>query len=363
MSKLGHLILSVLIPFVLSGCVTTSPLRQEHYYWPPPPNPPRIEWLAAYRSQLDLQKTGWRRFKEVVVGEDDALALTKPVEVRAEAGRNKIYVADLGARAVFVFDLRQNEMRKLSTSGSNLPEAILPMSLALDRVNNLYVLEPRLNQVLVFDHDENLTRSIKLGKFCKRPIALAIDKQRERLYVSDAQLNMIFAMDLKGNFLFSIGNTGDSAETFNRPVSMTVNTRGEIIVADAFNARIQVFNEQGVFLRTFGKRGDGISDFQLIKSVAVDSDDNIYVVDGRSHNIKIFNQTGDPLLTLGGFYAVSSSGKLAPGGFAVPIGIDIDSKDRIFIVDQINARLQVFQYLSNKSKGGLPTLPAPQQAK
>lgn len=350
-----------ILALLLSGCAAFTPQVQERYFWPPPPIPARIEWLTAYHSQLDLGKTPLRRIKEAVVGEDTPIELVKPVEVRADAAQDKFYVADIGAAAIFVFDLRQYELRQLSMQGSNLPAAIKPIGLALDRENNLYALEPRLNQILVFDPIEKFVRSIQLEQLCKRPLALAIDRHRNRLYVSDAQLNKVFALDLNGTLLFTIGGQGDSKGEFNLPIGVTVNSKGEIIVAEAFNARVQVFDAQGAFLRAFGKRGDGPGDFQLIKSVAVDSDDNIYVADGKSNNVKIFNQTGELLLTFGGYYAVSSTGKKAPGGFAVPIGIDIDSRDRLFVVDQLNSRVQVFQYLSNK--GGSPGLQAPQQAK
>jgi hypothetical protein len=36
-----------------------------------------------------------------------------------------------------------------------------------------------------------------------------------------------------------------------------------------------------------------------------------------------------------------------PGTFWMPAGIHIDGKDRIFVVDQLNHRVQVFQYLKN----------------
>jgi DNA-binding beta-propeller fold protein YncE len=95
----------------------------------------------------------------------------------------------------------------------------------------------------------------------------------------------------------------------------------------------------------------------LIKSVAVDQDDNIYVVDGRSHSVSIFNQTGNLLLVFGGYYAVSTSGKNAPGGFSLPSGIDIDSRGRIYVADKQNRRIQVFQYLPlNSSPPAVPTV-------
>lgn len=346
------LLSGALLTGILSGCAPA--VVGERYFWPSPPNPPRIEWLGAYQSQLDLKKTAYRRIKEAIAGEDAPIKLKKPVEVRADALLDKIYVADTEAAGVFVFDLKQSEFRMLSTADSGLPERISPIGLALDGDGNLYVLEPRHRKIIVFDASEKYIRTIDLIKFSRRPVAVAIDKTRGRLYVSDVQLNKIIAFDLKGAKLFEFGAPGSAEGTFNRPVGIAIASGGNIIVADSFNARVQIFNESGEFRLAFGKRGETTGNFQLIKSVAVDRDDNIYVVDGRSHSVSIFSKAGDLLTVLGGFYAVSTSGKVAPGGFYQPSGIDIDVHGRIFIADQQNARIQTFQYLP---EGAVPPLP------
>lgn len=347
------------VAIVLSACAPSVVVQKERYFWPPPPNPPRIEWLGEYRSQLDLEMTPSRQFKEFIIGEDPPILLKKPSEVRADAQFNKIYVCDAYVGKVFIFDLAQKQLRMLSTAGPGLPENINPVGMALDRDSNLYVLEPRLMKILLFSSSEKYIRSIDLVNICKRPVALAIDKKRGRLYVSDVKLDKIFVFNLDGALLFSIGSSGDGEGAFNKPVSIASNSKGDIIVADSFNARVQIFDESGTFRRAFGKRGDGAENFQLIKSLAVDEDDNIYVVDSRSHSIKIFNLSGELLYSLGGYYSVSASGKLAPGGFLLPIGIDIDGRGRIFVADQLNARIQVFQYLS----GANASIPLPNQAK
>ena len=348
MRKIQIYLLSLLIATILAGCAPDVLVPQERYFWPPPPLPPRIEWVGAYSSQLDLKMTTVRRIKEFIAGQDIPLSLKKPVEVRADPVSDKVYVADTEIGGVYVFDLKNSELRKLSISGSRFSEQIVPVGLALDGDMNLYVLEARLRKILVFNRSEKYVRSIDLADICKRPVAIAVDKSRGRLYVSDVQLDKIFALDPAGNRLFDFGRPGSGDGTFNKPVGIAVTSKGDIIVADSFNARIQIFSESGAFRLAFGTRGEGAGNFQLIKSVAVDPDDNIYVVDGRSSSISIFNQEGELLLSLGSFYAVSSSGKRAPGGFSLPMGIDIDNLGRIFVVDQLNARIQVFQYLSDK---------------
>lgn len=342
-------VLLLLVIAVLSACAPVVAVKQERYLWPSPPNTPRIEWLGAYSSQLDLKMTQVRRMKEFFVGEESPISLKRPVEVRSDPVLDKIYIADVEAGCVYVYDLRQGDVRMLSTSGSNLPERISPSGLALDGEQNLYVLEPRYQRILVYDSAEKYLRSINIVNKSRRPVAVAIDKDRRRLYVSDVTLNKITAFDLNGTELFSFGGSGTSEGLFNKPVGIAIASNGDIIIADAFNARIQVFNASGKFLRMFGKRGDGIGNFQLIKSVAVDPEDNIYVVDARSHVVNVFNQSGDLLTVFGSFYSVATSGKQAPGGFAMPVGIDIDSRGRIHVVDQLNSRIQFFQYLPETS--------------
>ena len=333
----------------LTGC-TPRVLHTDRYLWPPPPDQPRIEWLAAYHSHLDLEKTTFRRIKEALAGEDAPIALKKPIDVKADSVRNKIYVADLLVAGVFVFDVLESELRMIKVPASEAPVTIQPVSIALDRKLNLYVLDAGAKRILVFDAEENFLRTINVDGICPRPIALAIDNERERIYVADAQESRIVALSAEGNQLFSIGGPGDATGLFNRPVGMAVNSNGELIVADAFNARVQIFDENGKFLRNFGRRGTNPGDFQLIKSVAVDPDDNIHVVDGRSNSLSVFSQAGVLLLNFGTYYAVSSSGKIAPGGFALPVAIDIDDLGKMYVVDQLNARVQVFQYLSENSR-------------
>jgi DNA-binding beta-propeller fold protein YncE len=333
---------------VLTACAGPQKNSQERYFWPPPPDIPRIEWLHAYSSQLDIEKTPTQQFWAAISGEDVPRSLIKPVEVKSVPEMNKFFVSDISRAAVVVFDLAGHELRTLDIP-DGAPLLLLPLSIAVDRDGNIYVLERRSASVLVFSRSEKYQRVINLKPLSiASPTAMIIDKSNNRIYVSDAGVRKVVVADLSGNFIRSVGEPGDAAGQFNLPVAMAINSEGHLVVADAFSATVQVFDQDGKFIRKMGSRGDSPGTFQLIKSVAVDSSDNIYVVDGRAHNITIFNYQGDLLLVLGAFYAASESGKLAPGGFSVPIGIDIDSTDKIFIVDQMNTRVQVFQYYSDE---------------
>ncbi|MCU7806474.1 MAG: 6-bladed beta-propeller, partial [Candidatus Thiodiazotropha sp. (ex Semelilucina semeliformis)] len=74
--------------------------------------------------------------------------------------------------------------------------------------------------------------------------------------------------------------------------------------------------------------------------IGIDSEGHIYTVDAAFNNVQIFNQKGQLMLALGG----SGTG---PGGFYLPAGAHVDQNNRIFIADQLNLRIQMFEYLGD----------------
>lgn len=330
------------------GCAAhvSTPADSRKFLWPLPPDRPRIEWVNTYSSQLDLPKDFFGRLKTASIGEDDPISLRKPVDIKAVKG--VVAVADPGASSVYIFDLVQNELylvpehRQKNTFSE-------PIALAADDKGNFYALDGKDQKIYVFDAKGKILNEIDLKNFVQRGVGLRFDGAGRRLLVTDADANKVVALSLAGDIELEIGRPGGGDGEFNIPVDVTVNTKGNIIVADAMNARIQVFDPKGVFLFKFGRRGDGPSDFQQIKAVATDSDNNIYVTDARSHRIIIYSSSGDYLLSVGGFFPAVTSQK-GPGGFVLPQGIDIDENDFIYVVDQMNRRFQVFRYLSERKK-------------
>ena len=65
-------------------------------------------------------------------------------------------------------------------------------------------------------------------------------------------------------------------------------------------------------------------------------------MDTAFQNFQIFDQEGNVLLFVGG-------AGFGPGKFALPAGLAIDAQDRIYVVDQMPANLQIFQYLGEKA--------------
>ncbi len=329
---------------LLSGCAEKAPLR--HYYWPYPPNEPKIEWTGAYESQLDLPVSKFRALRELFVGREDPVLFRKPIDIKSN-GRGKVYILDQAMQNVYVYDFNELDVYLLRDPGGP-PEIRQLAGLAVTGDGTIYLLDSVGKKIFIFGRDEKPVGEINLDGMVKRPVSLTYDRKQDRLLLCDVGLHQLLALGRDGKLLATYGRVGSNDGEFSYPVAVAVSRGGEIVVADVMNARIQILDANGNFIRKFGRRGDGVSDFQIIKGVAVDSDFNIYVTEGRTSRVMIFSQFGDFLFSLGGQYFTAGTGKAVPGGFMLPQGIDIDEQDAIYVVDQMNQRFQIFQYLQGK---------------
>ncbi len=268
--------------------------------WPLPPSPPRIRWvqqISEFRdvTQKKKKKKGW--FARVAGAADEQereiTKLRAPYGITTDS-RGRIYVADYQLRHIVIYDLagKQVELRGPTARAPFLS----PIGLAVDKHDRLFVSDPAARSITCFNPEGE-----PLAQFGReelvRPTGLAIDKERNRLYVADVRGNRISVFDTeKFSLIQHIGKVGKEPGEFSAPTNVAVDREGNLYVSDNLNYRIQVLNRRGRFLRAFGEVGNGPGFFARPKGVAVDSEGHIYVVDGEFNNLQIFNQMGETLL-------------------------------------------------------------------
>jgi hypothetical protein len=86
------------------------------------------------------------------------------------------------------------------------------------------------------------------------------------------------------------------AGPFNRPTRLSVAPNGELYVADGYgNARIHRFSADGTWLQSWGEPGTEPGQFNLPHSVWAHTDGRVFVCDRENDRIQIFSPTGDVL--------------------------------------------------------------------
>ena len=313
--------------------------------WPMPPDPPRVRWVAQYNDmakvkQAVVKKSGWLDRLTGTKTVDEKLELRKPYGVATDK-KGRIYVADTELQLVFVIDAKNKSVEK--REGNSRAPLGMPVGLAVDADDRLFVSDAAMHSVTCFNAAGAIVAHFGTANL-GRPGGIAIDRQRNRLYVADAKENRIAVFDTTSfQFVAYYGGSGKLGQrekgTFLAPTNVAVDRQGSIYVADTGNYRVQILTSAGKFVRAFGAQGDGPGEFIRPKGIAVDSAGHVYVADAEFNNFQILTSDGQPLLAVGALGA-------EPGQFALLAGLYIDSEDQIYTTEMFHGRVQVFQYIA-----------------
>jgi sugar lactone lactonase YvrE len=116
-------------------------------------------------------------------------------------------------------------------------------------------------------------------------------------------------------------------------VAVSPGEDGRIYVADTGNARIQVFGPAGGVIGMWGERGEGNGGFWRPTDLAVSPDGRyVYVIDQRHRQVQQYDAAA---CLEGGRCWVQSWGGwgLGRGLFQEPMGIAVDRRGRVYVVD------------------------------
>lgn len=206
----------------------------------------------------------------------------------------------------------------------------------------LYFLSYRSGHIFLKGQEERLIgrEGDKMGEF-KNPRALFVSMDG-KIFVSDAGNHRLQIFHADGTPLYEFGGKGDRPGEFRNPCGVVVNSKGKIYVADEGNDRIQVFSNDGIFLYAYGQGGAGdlTNDPAQAKlngptELAVDSRDRLYVVDNEGTRIQMFDEEGRYLARL------DNSGERSVS-FGKVTDVAVDENDNVYVADQKQNRLYIF---------------------
>jgi len=109
----------------------------------------------------------------------------------------------------------------------------------------------------------------------------------------------------------TIGGADEGPTSFSDLRGLGVDGQGRIYVLDAQEQVVRVFDEEGAFVRQVGRSGGGPGEFRQANGIAVDRDDRLWVYDQQAMRVTIFDSGGKVAATHA--LHMSSFGYVWPG--------------------------------------------------
>jgi len=101
---------------------------------------------------------------------------------------------------------------------------------------------------------------------------------------------------------------------FYKPFDISLDSNGNVYVADSGNHRIQKYSPDGELLASYGRKGQGPGEFQIMGGIAVDNQGQMYVTDRSTNRLKVLSSEGNEIkniatMKITGEIALMSSGE------------------------------------------------------
>jgi DNA-binding beta-propeller fold protein YncE len=168
-----------------------------------------------------------------------------PRGIAIDPATEHVYVCDTPRHMVIVLDKKGHVVTTLGKrGGGSAPGEFKNPTQVVARGGEIFVLDVGNSRVQILDPKGHLQREIPLANVDNRA-GLAVDGEG-KIYVTDPEIEHIQVFDYDGHLLSSFGAPGANAGQFNWISGAWVDSGHCLYVVDSQNKRVQLFETSGV---------------------------------------------------------------------------------------------------------------------
>jgi len=256
----------------------------------------------------------------------DMTHIKKPVAF-AVGNEDELYVIDGSLPNIAVFE--KNGRFRLRFGNSGTETLVKPIAIDVDRKGYIYVLDSKKMEIIIYNPKMQFESTIKIrnGEYKD----MAIDKDKNHLYLTNASDNNIHVIDSSGK---SIGKFG----YLENPFKVTIDKLSNIYVTNIKDNYINKFVYETDAYNYYGKFGTNA--FKDIIDIAVDKNSSIFLLKGRGRGREIIKMSRD------GWEMTRFGGKYTKGEKLIkPISIVAGKGgEYIYVLDKSSSVSKVLQF-------------------
>ncbi|MEX0762213.1 MAG: peptidyl-alpha-hydroxyglycine alpha-amidating lyase family protein [Dehalococcoidia bacterium] len=140
------------------------------------------------------------------------------------------------------------------------------------------------------------------GEF-KVPHGIFIDSD-DNVWLTDTQTHLVTKHRPDGEVLMELGTrdyanitvttNGMQGTPFNMPTGVAIASDGDIFTSDGYgNRQVHRFSSDGQLKSSWGRAGTGPGEFAILHKVAVDERDRVFICDRENNRIQVFDVDGE----------------------------------------------------------------------
>ncbi|MGN6373586.1 MAG: virginiamycin B lyase family protein, partial [Solirubrobacteraceae bacterium] len=299
-------------------------------------------WIADSGNNRVQELTGAEFVRKFGGSGTGAGQLAQPGGIATDPSGN-IWVADTNHDRVQEFNTKGEFVREFGAEGKEPGEFSYPHGIAVSAAGNVYVADTYNSRVQEFNTKGEFVRAFGSkgsgsGQF-EYLWGIAIDAEGH-VWTLDKGAKAEAAprvqeFTTEGVYITKFGSEGTGNGQFKEPTGITVDTKGNLWIADTHNNRIQEIKPNGEFIRAFGSEGTSDVQFKSPTGIAVDPEGYIWITDSSNDRVQRLTTEGNYLSQFG--MAGNENGQ-----FAKPEGIAISSAGTVFVADAANNRIQAW---------------------
>lgn len=259
--------------------------------------------------------------------------LSAPLGLAADDG--KLYVTDLGNQRIQIFNQDESVYKTLGekgVSGADNAHFNIPKYVAVEHsTKNIYVFDAFNNRIQEFNSEGGWLRSISLPNLANpAPEAMTLD-ENGHIFFSDQNWNRVYRMDIETGVYTPVASTSD------RPMGVAVDSEGNLYISQYWNHIVLVFQHNGDDTYTQVKMigvqnvsGNDNSHLNSPMGLYIDGKDRLYIADSNNKRVQVFNKDGSYTLTLG------------HPDLQLPRHITVDDDENIYVADGDTNKIFMF---------------------
>jgi DNA-binding beta-propeller fold protein YncE len=275
------------------------------------------------------------RYVSSVYKDADGGSLKGPEDVACDS--KSFVVADTGNDRVVFFKLEGAEV----TPGAEikLPQLGLPIRVERNSSGKIFVLDGKQHRVVRLSAEGTFEAFLEPKGLPSQqkefiPSAIAIDKN-DNIYVLDVFMQRVLVLDLSGQYLRKV-SLPPSKGFYS---DMAINFKGDILVIDSVKGEIFSAAEGS---KDFAPVIKGLREYMNFpSSISTDKRGFIYVVDQNGGSLVVLGQDGS-------FQGQQLSRGWKESQLNYPTQMCINGDNGVFIADMNNNRVQVFEIVSSE---------------